>query len=1149
MKRFYFILFALLAYVGMVNAAETVSKGGTVKAGTVYSVPLSDEAGYVADNTVVMETAAASGQYIVVFLNAPSATNATLDFKNIFYNAAGNKNYTPSGNIIMSQDGSFSYRRYYYAGPQDKIEVYAEDMNGEIYDNGYTWCYVIVNSLDEVSTVANPADASTGGGGADKPTPVTIGNSASVKPNTVYNLPLKGEDGYVSDNDVVMETPSTSSQYIVVFLNKADVATAKTDFKNIFYGGPTRETSYQVATNFETSQDGTFSYLRYYRNAAETKIDVYAQDMTPTTYGTGWTWSYVIVNSLDEVSTVANPYDVGGPAPVVDLDGQTEEKAFTLTQTPTSITSPKSKTSTTEYVIYAKFEAAADGTATVTMPDGETWGKYLKKPGDTRFNTFNFDNSFEVVQGQTYYIYYRYKSEVTGEAKYALREAGAGESRGAAILLEATGGYNLLGVPPVDVEGGKNYTNTTTWFKIAKDGALKANNLVSVTIGGDNTTEVALYQNDEATPIKTYAMGDGSGMLAKNSTVKLDIDLTQNDYYLGITQDDVNGTANFTFKVADEGETIAHAFTAEAGSNTVTTAGWYKYTHAGDRKLIKVSGISKIVNEEGGLVAEGDDVKVGFVITEGTSIYFEASGNFTITLSDVEKGMTADDPVIIDNENGATFNLSGAATDTQRFMQYSATEDGIFIYATQNASVLESAVSATVRDVTNAETPKTVSIVQEESAEFGETYFIYKWPVVAGHAYLIEQSLGNNFGKVEFFTMFTAAEAGETIGKAFPIELYEAKDLGRQATTPKYYKFTAAEAGDYTLSVQLTGYVKSYDADGNATTIQKSYSDGLVYHNETFTLAEGESLVFSCQPSETIEHVAGGVNDAFIPNYYATVTTAENTGGLDYNHPETITENDEMSLDASNVWYGPITVPAETPLYVKATLNDETETSAVYFAVQTATSGLQWINKDTKLSVEIEGKTQIFTLAPSTEERQINLLGYGMLCAGTFSYSFTEPTVTPETKTLTVTPKITYDSDTKSLTIEVTLPELYDESETPVENLNMWAVSITNTTTNTELQLTNGGDGTYNATEKLTAINTIDEASFFNADDTYLIKFGTPATSGVTITAVPVSLDVTTDIKNIDIQNSNAVKYNIAGQRVNNANSIYIINGVKVMVK
>lgn len=1129
MKRFYFILFALLAYVGMANAAD----GGNVVEKTLYDVPSGNFDIDYHTTEVIPE-----GKTVVVFYYTHKDLNyTTRDF------AFGSNYKEFAYSNEKDADGNLVVRFYDKDTPIVKSN---QSLLINLYsplEDGSQWAYVICDVADK-KTVADPF-ASQGGNSLEKGE-YTGGTGTESNPYVVtkdkyYEIIGEGQTGYVDEQYFKHET-TTSSQYIVVFYIDPEGGKIYNPFLNQDDKGYSKNSN-EGNLGTVTEADGS-TWSRFYRQSTGEGdlIQIY-QPSTPKGI-----WCYDIVDSESEAQTVKNPY-FANSAPVVDLDGQTEEKAFTLTQTATSITSPKSKTSTTEYVIYAKFEAAADGTATVTMPDGETWGKYLKKPGDTRFNTFNFDNSFEVVQGQTYYIYYRYKSEVTGEAKYALREAGAGESRGAAILIEADGTQTLLGVPSVEVEGGKNYTNTTTWFKLEKEGALDGKTLMTVKIGGDNTTEVALYQNDETSPIKTYAMGDGSGMLAKNSTVKFDINIAENDYYIAISQDDVNGTAQFTFSVAQPGETIATALEAVAGSNTISTAGWYKYTHSGDRKLIKVSGISKIVNEEGGLVAEGDDVKVGFVITEGTSIYFEASGNFTITLSDVEKGMTADDPVIIDNENGATFNLSGAATDTQRFMQYSATEDGTFIYATQNASVLEYAVSATVRDVTNAETPKTVSIVQKESAEFGETYFIYKWPVVAGHTYAIEQSLGNNFGKVEFFTMFTPAEAGETIGKAFPIELYEAKDLGRQATTPKYYKFTAAEAGDYTVSVQLTGYVKSYDADGNSTTIQKSYSDGLVYHNETFTLAEGESLVFSCEPSETIEHVAGGVNDAFIPNYYATVTKASDTAGLDYNHPESITENDEMSLDASNVWYGPITVPAETPLYVKATLNDETETSAVYFAVQTATSGLQWINKDTKLSVEIEGKTQIFTLAPSTEERQINLLGYGMLCAGTFSYSFTEPTVTPETKTLTVTPKITYDSDTKSLTIEVTLPELYDESETPVENLNMWAVSITNTTTSTELQLTNGGDGTYNATEKLTAINTIDEASFFNADDTYLIKFGTPATSGVTITAVPVSLDVTTDIKNIDVQNSNAVKYNIAGQRVNNANSIYIINGVKVMVK
>lgn len=836
MKKVYLVLFTLLSLFTTKAVAEVPSKGGIVKAGTVYDIPIKGEEGYIADNTVDFEVAATAGQYIVVFLNAPDASKKAIDFTNIFYNYAGSKNYNIQSVMSTSKDGSFTYRRYYYAGPQAGIDIYAEDQNKQ--GSGYSWCYVIVDSEAEIATVKNPAD--------------------------------QGE---------------------------------------------------------------------------------------------------------------------GEPA----QPGQDIENAILLSQgTTTSFTSC---TSGSNHLIYLKVIPAFSGTITMNLGAEATYARWMEEGiiayGQLKQNMFIDGNKFRVEKGKTYYCLYQFAQETKSSVSYSLQQAGPGETRDMAINITSQGTFDLLGIPHYTEGDETIYENKTTWFRIAQ-GTFPGSDLIYVKLDGGLHGDIELFEGESGS-IKSYAIGTGSGMLPVNPKVQFDANLDNNDYYIAITQEDAGGKATFTFKKAEPGESMKTALQAFVGRNTPTKGGlWYYYTHQGERKNIVFSGISTVYDAEGGLISSGDDVALGFAINDGQTVYVQApASGFTITLSSVDKGMSADDPIIIDNNTGATFKMgSSAATDAYRYMKYTATEDGTFLYATDNKKVLEYHNSATIRDITNPDAPKTVTAIQEESTDFGDKYFIYKWTVQEGHTYLIEQGLGNNYGTVTFFTLFTAAEAGETYGKAIIIEADKSIDLGRKTAMRKYYSFTATETSDYTISAHLQGYVRVYSSESTSYSVPVNYDNGLIYHNETVSLAAGEKIVISCEPSADIEHFGGDIDDSYLPNYYISITSTDSESGIDYNAPILLNENESGKIVADkNIWYGIIEVPAGNTFTVTATLAKSSDKNALYLACEDEYGQFQWVSKPKELSVSPSGTKQIYTLSSANRDRKVLIMSCGLVATGTLSYT------------------------------------------------------------------------------------------------------------------------------------------------------------------
>lgn len=1082
MKKFYFMLVALLTAFGLTaNAADVV------KAGQRYDIT---ETGSV-DIEFDTEEAVPDGKSVVVFYYTSDPAHPFLfgtNYKSCAYN---------------NEDG---YVRMWCKMAHNKKANGAEHLNIYGYVTaGEYWCYTICDDAD-VETVASPLGGGEGGGeGNKRPTPVVITKGATVTPSTVYDLPFSGMTGYVSDNLVTLNPGATADQYVVVFLNAPSVTTKIIDFKNIFYTAADK--NYAAGASIENSEDGTFSFRRYYCQGAQAQLDVYAEDMNG--YDAGYTWSYAIVNSLDEVSTVKNPYDLGGgstPDPDPVVPGQDIENAIVLTVgTPAEF-----KTSGDRNVVYVKIVPTDDGTVTMNVsgePNNKKWMEEgVMQYGALKQNYFTNGNQFDVVAGKTYYCLYNYAEATEGTISYAMATAEEGETRGKAIILTANCDQNLHGVAHSD----DDYFDTTTWFKL-DNAALAGMKLMTIKIAGNNETWIKLWKGEEE--IKSYAMGTGSGMLAKNSTVQFDIDLSEGEYYVSISQDDVNGVATFTFSDVVPGQSIGTAIDAVLGNNSVAKNAWYKYTHVGEPKMVSVSGVNTIVNADEGLVAQDDDVRIGFVMGDGETIYFQATTiGFTISEREIVDGEMADKPLDITGKDDFAFTLNGGASDALRYMKYVASEDGTFMYGTTNAKVIENAFGASVKDVT---TGKTVNIVQEE-ADFGEPYFIYTWTVTAGHEYLVEQTLVNNLGTVQFLTVFTPAEPGETAGKAIDIALNVPQDLGRKAAKAKFFKFTAEEAGEYLVSAQVTGYVRQYDAEGNSETIQKDYANGTEFHNATVTLAEGESVVFSCEPSGEIEHVAGGVQDFFIPNYYALVSKVGDVNlGMDISNPEVIEPNDNMAIDTYNIWYGPIVVNADEPLVVKvAGYEASNESAAVFFANEQG----QWINKSDDIAYAVDGNNHVYTLYAKDEARIIYLMSSGVTAGGSWLYNNGQDAVDPEPEiqySFDVTPALAIDYDRNLLTATFTVPATVSdetgENTIATPQIGIFAENATCATTQATLEY-RGGEGSYNVGDEVVFTFSIPEGALVEGENEVTVNFECYDPKNVTINVKPATVLMATPI-------------------------------------
>lgn len=798
-------------------------------------------------------------------------------------------------------------------------------------------------------------------------------NGGLVEANKLYNVPT-GE----FDIDYTTSETLTEGQTVVVFYytNKCIVYTNR----NFAFGPSYKEFSY--ASERDTDDN---LIIRFY----DTKnIVVAGKPLLINLYSPleqDAQWAYVICNE-SEKETVADPFHSRGSDPQDALPGQTEATAFEIGSTPLYVTSPVSKISSSEYVIYAKFTAQSEGRAYFDMPSGDIAHNIKEEGGSYRI--LPLEAGFPVEKGVTYYVWYRYNQSVSGNISVRIEEPSRGESRSTAILISGNVEEELLGKESI---GKEYFYNTTTWFLLDSN-ALSEMGIMTIKLSGGLNGEVALFAADSADPVKAYGIGGGSGMLPVNSTIDFDIAPQEHTYYVAITQDNVGGKVAFTFSTVTPGQTMGSAIEATLGANEAIAGNWYKYTHNAS-EMVSITNVSTVYQADGGLVAMGADVTSGFRMSDGQTVYFQANGNFVIKASEIPVGTVADNPLILElDENGRgqfKFMLSGSDSDATRYIKYVATQTGSLMYGTNNSQVLEMAFGSSVIDLT---TGKRITVAQRLET-YG--YFTYTFPVVADHEYLIEQTLANNVGTVIFSVVFTPAAEGEVLDMPITLPYGEAYDLGRKASAAKYFCFVAPEAGDYQLIVNAQGYVRRYLADGSSYSIQRDYAGGTDFHNEVVTLAKNEKLLFSVEATADIEHLAGGVQDFFIANYFAACKLIAEGDGTAIERAIPASESTAYAVGKMPLWYGPITVPADERFTLSAVLKKASNNDAVAYI--TDEQG-QWINNESSINYDADGLTHTYTMRPSSSERQIYILT-SPVAEGAYWYFDDEPSsITSVTK-------------------------------------------------------------------------------------------------------------------------------------------------------
>lgn len=668
------------------------------------------------------------------------------------------------------------------------------------------------------------------------------------------------------------------------------------------------------------------------------------------------------------------------------VPGQDPDNALLLTEgVQTSFTSFNNG----KNVLYAKFVAEDEGTVTIDLPVPTTYSRWMEEGvmayGQMRQNYFRSGNQFDVQIGHTYYLYYTFAGETTSNISYTLTRAAEGSTRNKSILISTDGTVDLLGTPHVD---DIKY-NTVTWFRLDR-AALSNFQLMTISLSGDNLGDVSLYRNEETTPVKSYIIGEGSGMVPVNATVDFDINLTSDEYYVAITQDDVNGQARFSFSAAQPGQTMGTAIEAHKGDNTVLTEGWYFYVHEGDAAVVSVVGVGAVYNAQGRLISSAEDAVVGFAMEDGQKVYFKATSlGFSISERQFEKGETASNPIIMtldkDGVGTVTFSLNGSASDVRRYMLFTATADGTFMYGTENSRVIDMALGSNVRDVDASGTSRPVSIIQKYESDYG--MFIYKWEVEEGHTYLIEQTLVNNLGNVLFYASFTEVQEGESRNKAIPLTLNVPYDLGRKENLARFYKFTAPESGDYLLSVNVNGQVRVYGEE--EYNVSKDYANGTDFHNDVISLEAGQQFVFSVAPSIGIEHISSSVQDFFIPDYYVLITRSGEAGS-ELPCAVELSADTYVNTAESNTWYGPVLVPAGQTLRVVADVeNAGTDCAAVLLTNEKG----QWFDQVSQISSMVNGTRHTYILTSANTDRTVYLLSNGVTAPSTWCYTFADPAV------------------------------------------------------------------------------------------------------------------------------------------------------------
>lgn len=778
-------------------------------------------------------------------------------------------------------------------------------------------------------------------------------NGGSVQAGHLYSVPTGNFDIDYTTSETIEE-----GQTVVVFYytNRCIAYTSR----NFAFGTDYKEFSY---VNERDTADNLI--IRFYDTRSIVKpgrqllINLYSP------LEENASWAYVICDEAEK-QTIANPFAKASDSTTEALPGQTEATAIEIGNAPIAVTAPVSKITSTEYTIYTRFTAPYEGRAYINMPEGDI-AHYIKAEGSS-YKMFAPENGYPVEENVTYYVWYRYTESVKGAASVDIERPQRGESRSTAIGISGNAEEALLGKASI---GNDYFYNTTTWFVLNND-SLTDKGVMTIRLDGGNKGHIALYDSESIDPIKSYFFGEGSGMLAVGTSVDFDITPATHTYYVAITQDNVGGVATFTFSEAAPGQTIGTAIQATIGKNTATANNWYKYTHTADN-IISITNVSTVYDANEGLVAAGEDVTFGFRMTPSQTVYFQANRDFEIKATDIPQGTVADKPLVLtlDNEGYGqfNFNLNGSNSDATRYILYEATQTGTLMYGTSNDKVITMAFGSSVIDQT---TGRRIT-VRCQSEIYDTPYYTYTFQVVAGHTYLIEQTLANNLGTVNFMAVFTPAQTGEVMDMPIALAHSCAYDLGRTTTTPRYFRFVAPQAGDYLLSVHAQGYVRRYLSATTSYAIQRDYTRGTDFHNETTPLAKGDTILLSVETTADIEHIAVDIQDFFIPNYYIVCSLTNADDGTTIEQPLPADTTNVYEVTAMPQWYGPINVPAGETLTVTAIAPQQHAHAAI---VHLTDEKGQWINNQTNIVYDLSAQstTHTYTLRTASEERTVYVL-------------------------------------------------------------------------------------------------------------------------------------------------------------------------------
>lgn len=441
-----------------------------------------------------------------------------------------------------------------------------------------------------------------------------------------------------------------------------------------------------------------------------------------------------------------------------------------------------------------------------------------------------------------------------------------GESRENAIPVTSATQAELLGVAEA---------NTTTWFVIHPD-AFAQNDLLTVTISGDNYGDIAFLPTE----------GEGYSLIVTggSTTVKHLWQESQGDLYVAISQDGPGGQVGFAFSQAKAGEVRQIALEAHDGLNTVpqdaATEVWYRYTSQ-TQQLILLDAptlLSNLLNEQGRIVYLRSNAGEGFRLAPGETVWFQlmAAGEttFSITLADVPVGHYADYPLDItamgqfqvDIPYDPNATTDGAA-QSERYWLYHARQSGLLMWGTDDSQWTAGSWGASIIDQT---TGKRLGTPLTEVVAGMLTYTI---TVEAGHDYLIAQTIGHGKARqANVYVVLNAGQQGDTRDNPIPLTLGETADLGRVASTTRYYAFTAPQDGTYTATLHAGGQVRATTPQDGSWNIGRDYSiqDRQMHIDGNIPLRAGETLLLEVSLTSNIDIHVGG--DADVPNYSILIT-------------------------------------------------------------------------------------------------------------------------------------------------------------------------------------------------------------------------------------------------------------------------------------